>query len=31
MDEHQRKLEDPERIEKLKSSLFEEIKLISGS
>ena len=31
MDEHQRKLEDPERIEKLKSSLLEEIKLISGS
>ncbi len=31
MDEHHRKLEDPERLEKLKSSLLEEIKLLSGS
>lgn len=31
LDEHQRKLEDPERLEKLKSSLLEEIKLLSGS
>jgi [protein-PII] uridylyltransferase len=31
LDEHQRKLEDPERLEKLKASLLEEIKLLSGS
>lgn len=31
LDEHQRKLEDPERLEKLKSSLLEEIKLLSGT
>ena len=29
MDEHQRKLESPERLEKLKSSLLEEIRLLS--
>lgn len=31
MDQHHRKLEDPERLEQLKSSLLEEIKLLSGS
>lgn len=30
MDEHHRKLEDLERLQKLKSSLLEEIKLLSG-
>jgi len=31
VDEHQRKVENPELLEKLKSSLLEEIRLLSGS
>jgi [protein-PII] uridylyltransferase len=30
LDEHQRKLEDPERIERLKTTLLEEIRQLSG-
>ncbi len=30
LDEHQRKLEDPERLDRLKSSLLEEIRLLSA-
>ena len=30
VDEHQRKVEDPELLEKLRSSLLEEIRLLSG-
>lgn len=31
LDDHQRKVEDPERLQKLKTSLLDEIKLLSGS
>lgn len=31
LDEHQRKLENPEQLDKLKTSLLDEIKLLSGS
>ena len=31
LDEHQRKLEDPERIERLKTALLEEIRGLSGA